>query len=247
MELRKYDASDVLDIDFLEDYKRGMQLFYSELVNLNTNIFIMQKINEFPFKLFCSPNDTIFFTTVLKNLYDVSILTVTKLVTDQAGDLSTLLQFKNQVVKFIKTEYRDSLIEMLKQNKFDNNIRLMLDTATSIRNSRIAHLKIDTIFSDQVKRLKIDELVELAKILNSLLQTLSFNVEQLMIPLPYSEYVRQNTDIEKILDNIALNSNIIKMPEIIPSDAWVRHKKKMNQSEINTLNDYRKKFNLSEV
>lgn len=247
MELRSYDASSVLDDVFLEEYKRGMQLFYSELVNLNTNIYIMKKISEFPFRLFCAPTDTIFFTTVLKNLYELSILTITKLVTDKAGDLSTLLQFKNQVVKSIKPEYREALVELLKKNKFDNNIHDMLDIATNIRNSRIAHLKIDTIFNDQIKSLKIDELEKLAQLLNSLLQAVSFNVEQIMIPLPYSEYSRQNTDIEKILDNVALNSNLIKMPDIIPADAWERHKKKMKQSDIENLNKYRRKFNLSEV
>lgn len=247
LDLRSYDASTILDNSFLEDYKRGMQLFYSELVNLNTNIFIINKINQFPFGLFCTPANTIFFSTVLKNLYDVCILTITKLATDKAGDLSTLLQFKNQVVRFIKPEFKDALIETLKQHKFNNNIEKMLGSASSLRNSRIAHLKIDTIFNDEIKRLKIDELVELANILNLLLQAVSFNVEQLMLPLPYTEYNKRTTDIESILDNLAINSNIIRLPDLIPVDAWDRRKKKMKQKEIETLNVYRKKFNLSEI
>jgi len=247
VDIRALDASEVLSNTFLEEYKQGMRLFYFELVNLNTNVYIMEKINEFPFKLFCSPTNTIFFSTVIKNLYDVSILTITKLAADKAGDLSTLLQFKNQVIKSIKPEYRDELRELLKQTKFDNGITSMLSIATAIRNSRIAHLKINDIFNDQIKRLKIENLKELAETLNSLLQALSFNVEQLLVPLTYSEYAIQNSDIENILDSIARGSNILNLPETVPTDAWERQKKRMSLTEIEKLNMYRKKFGLPEA
>lgn len=246
MNLRSSDANKVLDEDFIEDYKRGMQLFYFELVNLNTNIFIIEKIQNFNFKLFCSGPNTIFFTTVLKNLYDSSILTITRLSTDKASGLSTLLQFKNQVIKSVKREYKKDLIGLFKQNKFDNKINDMLQIATEIRNSRIAHLKINTIFDEEIKGLKIDDLKELTKLLNSLLQAMSFNVEQLMIPLPYSEYSKQSTDIELILDDIVRRSNIINMPETTPS-VWERYIRKLSQKDIDVINSYRRKFDLPEV
>jgi hypothetical protein len=41
---------DVLEADFVDEYRQGMQFFYSSLVELHTNIFILEKVLAFPFE-----------------------------------------------------------------------------------------------------------------------------------------------------------------------------------------------------
>jgi len=72
----------VLEAEFVDEYRQGMQFFYSSLVELHTNIFILEKVLAFPFRLFAGP-DQIFFRQVVINFYDISILTITRVAADQ--------------------------------------------------------------------------------------------------------------------------------------------------------------------
>ncbi len=130
---------DVLEAEFVDEYRQGMQFFYSSLVELHTNIFILEKVLAFPFRLFAGP-DQIFFRQVVINFYDISILTITRVAADQNGDLFTLPRFKNAVVQHIKDAHRGPLQERLRAVRFDEATRELLAKAKAIRNQRIAHL-----------------------------------------------------------------------------------------------------------
>jgi hypothetical protein len=54
MNISNLSASVVLEETFLDDYKIGMDHFYSELAELNTIIYLSEKIANFPFDLFLS-------------------------------------------------------------------------------------------------------------------------------------------------------------------------------------------------
>src|ERR1700694_4584974 len=132
-------SEDMLEADFVDEYKRGMQFFYSHLVELHTNIFILEKVLVFPFHLFAGP-DQIFFRQVIINFYDVSILTITRVAADQAGDLFTLPRFKNAIVQHIKDACREIFLTRLREVRFDEETEKLLARAKTIRNQRIAHI-----------------------------------------------------------------------------------------------------------
>ncbi len=116
----------VLEKGSIDKYKKNIDFFWDELTKLNTNIFIIKKIDEFPFVLFCSPEDTIFFSRVFWNFYENSVLIITKLAKDKGGDLHTLLQFKNWVFKQIKSEYESDFRQKLREVKFDLGTKKIL-------------------------------------------------------------------------------------------------------------------------
>ena len=77
---------DVLQSDFLDEYQEVMTFFHLQLTRLNVDLFIVEKILDFPSDLFVAPPDNIFLIQIVHNFFQVSTLQITKIVTDQGGD-----------------------------------------------------------------------------------------------------------------------------------------------------------------
>jgi hypothetical protein len=249
----KLKADVVLKKSSIDEYQKSIDFFYDQLVKLNTNIFIIKKIFEFPFDMFCSPYDKVFFSMVMWNFYENSILAITKLTTDQRRDVYTLPKFKNWVYKQVEAKYILEFKNWMKKSKFDLKIIRILKNAVDLRNKMIAHFNKHLLLgTGKVKHLNIKELEELKDRLNSVLDTLSFNVEHEMLPFSYSKNViwpkgvDHRPDIETILDSIAKNSDLLSMPERLP-EIWKYTKENYDEEGIKIINKYRKKFNLPEV
>ncbi len=240
----------VLEKGSIDEYKKTINFFWDELMKLNMNIFIIKKIFEFPFDLFCPPENKIFFSRVVWNFHENSVLIITKLATDVGGDLHTLLQFKNWVFNHIKSEYISDFRRKLRKVKFDLGTKKIFDKAKNLRDYAFAHFNREKL--EQIPIISLSELEKLGNKLNSLFDALLFNAEYEMLPLSYSENVirpkevEHQTDIERILDLIAKNSELLNMPERFPEE-WKYHKENYNEEAIKTINEWRKKFNLPEV
>ena len=83
MDISNLNAEDILIEAGLYEYEAGMSFFYSELVELKVILYIAEKIIDFPFELFTSSDQTIFFSTVMRSFHDSAILIITRLATDQ--------------------------------------------------------------------------------------------------------------------------------------------------------------------
>jgi hypothetical protein len=246
----RLNADVVLKKGSIDEYQKNINFFWFQLTKLNTDIFIIKKISEFPLGIFCSHQNTIFFSRAGWNFYENSVLIITKLATDKGEDLHTLRQFRNWVLKQIKSEYRFDFRQKLKKVKFDLGAEKIFNKAKDLRDFVIAHLNRDKL--EQLPDLNLSELEKLRDKLNSLFDALCFNVEYEMLPLSYSERaihpkgVDHRTDIEVILDLIAKNSDLLNMPEHSP-EVWNYHKEIYDEEAIKIINKYRKKFNLPEV
>ena len=205
---------DVFEAGFIDEYKQGMRFFYSSLVELHTNIFILEKVLAFPFRLFAGP-DQIFFRQVIINFYDTSILTITRVAADQDGDLFTLPRFKNAVVQHIEDAYREPLHERLKAVRFNEATRELLARAKAIRNQRIAHITqqfAEDFFQRPLEQLgfNLGELKTLRNSVTELFQSLAINATYRMLPNGYDTDSGQS-DIEQLLDGIADKSSVLRM------------------------------------
>lgn len=225
----------------IDEYKKTINFFWDELTKLNMNIFIIKKIFEFPFDLFCPLENKIFFSRVVWNFYENSVLIITKLATDKGRDLHTLRQFKNWVREQIKEEYKSDFRQKLREVKFDLGTNKIFHKAKDLRDNVYAHFKREKL--EQIPIISLSELEKLRDKLNSLFDALLFNAEYDML-LP--SYIENQTDIETILDLIAKNSELLNMPECFPED-WKYDKENYDEKAIKTINEYRKKFNLPEV
>jgi hypothetical protein len=253
MNFTNLNAKDVLEETRIKEYELGMNFFHSELVELNVILYLAEEIVHFPFDLFVYRDNTLFFSTVMRSFYESAVLLITKVATDQKGDLFTLLQFKNKIRDWVKPELKKEFDAHLKNLRFDAEVKNLLEKARGLRNHRIAHTTQEFISGGvTLYRPDIYELKKLRDELNSLLDALSFNVEYSKLPLQYDSRVihpkgsNYKTDIEEILHSIVKDSNLLSLPEENP-ERWERRKSRLTVEELETINRYRRKFNLEAV
>ena len=248
MNLADLSAKDVLDENGLAEYEAGINFFFSELVELNTFLYLAEKIMQFPFNLFASGENTVFFSMVLKSFHDAIVLSITRLVTDQGKDWFTLNVFKNKVRELIKPEFKNQFDERLRRARFDKEVDSLLKKTRDLRVNRIAHTSNAFILSSiPLYRLSMNELSELRNALNFLLNTISFNTEYVMLPMSYNQIdTGGQPDIEEILDCLARNSHVLNLPEN-SLEEWRHSRLYLSEGDLSFLNQYRRKFNLPEV
>ncbi len=215
------NKKDVISPEYLKDYDDGINFFYSELVKLNTNMFIIKKIIEFPLNLFCSLDDRIFLSMVANNFFEYSIVIVSRLVNDESKDCFTIHKFEKSISRdFIKPEYRIAFDKRIKSTMFKKLMKDILKRIRVLRTRRIVHT-LEKPFKNttNIVPVNIKELDKLISHMNLLFENLSFNVAHMMIPVSYNSEVRHpegpdpRTDIEKILDCIVKESTFFNMPE----------------------------------
>ena len=251
-DISRLNAKDVLEESHLQEYEERMNFFFSELVELNTIIYLTKQIIEFPLDLF-GMNRSFFLSMVMGSFHNTAILIVTRLLTDQSAHAFTLKVFKNRVRGWVKVEFKDNYYARLKKVRFDAEIKALLQTAKDLRDNRVAHLDQNMV-SGKVKvfRPTLIGLEKIREALNSLFSALSFNQEWVMLPLEYSPKVlrpnnTQNaTDIDRILDGIARSSALLNMPEQRPN-SWPYRKPHLTKDQLDKLNLYRVKFGMPEV
>jgi hypothetical protein len=252
-DIHELNPKDVLNREFIPEYEKGIDYLYMQLVHLNVSIYILEKIINFNFELFSTPERNIFFQSVLHNFYEASLLTITRLATDTGSDIYSLIYFKNRVRENILPDYLSSFNKRLRKARFTASIKGILLRARILRNERIGHtLKDIALGNKEGTRLDFEELISLRDALNEVLDSLSFNVGHMMLPMDYDSTVQypsgyhHQTDIDEILDGIAKNSIMLNLPENNPR-AWGHWIKKLSEKELELVNNYRIKFRLSEV
>jgi hypothetical protein len=128
----------------------------------------------------------------------------------------------------------------------------MLGRAKRLRNERVGHVKQDVVLGiSEGAGLNFLELKSLRDALNSLLDALSFNVDYMMLPVPYDPRVQHpvgsnhKPDIEELLDCVAMNSALLNLPEKNPI-MWKFWRARSPEAQISQINYYRKKLGLPE-
>lgn len=183
----------MLDEEALQEYQNNITLFYDEIVELNTSIFIWEKIDSFPFLLFSNPMDNIFFPSVTNNILDANLMRITRLLTDEGSDLITIPKFKDWIIKHVKTEYIGDFRKSLKALKFDGKTKDVLERIKNIRISKIAHLKKN----GTNQKVSLDELKILRDKITDILSFLGFDVE--LILNRYQLVMKLSTLIEYLI------------------------------------------------
>lgn len=243
-------AEQVLIEEGLAEYKQGMDFFSAYLVELNTNLYMVEHIFQFPFDVLfpTSEGSTIFFGQVARNALQMSVLCITKLVSDAGDGLYTLRQFKNKVVRMVKPEYQQAFRERLKVAWDDSTVQDLLQRAKNLRNTRIAHFHqsfVQESFDATMKQehLLFSEAEALRDKLNDMFQALAFGVRYGTLPLSYE---MGHPDIEDVLIGYAGRSSLLNLPESNPI-YWQQMQPKINEEDIKMLNYYRRKLYLNEV
>ena len=246
-------AEEAIADDKLPEYKRIISFFGSEALHLRLNVFIIEQILQFPFPLFTQLDDRWFFSEVYGNSFDVAMLIVTRLLHDTGERLCPLLPFRGRMMKeLIKPEYKPYLQKRLKQAKFDRRMAKAKHKAVGIRNARIAHVQQEFVEQMQTERVLLGDLWALRDGVIALIDALSFNARLCVGPPGYDPDIcypkgqDQRTDIEKLLDSVAAQSDLLNYPERYPAQ-WPDRKASLTEDQLKEFNRYRKKLGLSQV
>lgn len=248
LELGKHDrAENVLVESCLAEYKQGMSFFTPYLTELNVNLFIVERIFQFPLELLFGggPDNAIFFGQVVRNALQMSVLCITKLVSDADRDFYTLRQFKNKVIRMVKPEYQHAFRQRLKAAWDDSSVQDLLQRAKSLRDTRIAHFHrsfIQESFDSTIKQedLLFSEVKALCDKLNAMFQALAFGVQHGMLPL---SYWAGHADIDNVLDRLARTSDLVNMAERNPA-FWQHRQRNLTEEQAGVVHFYRIKFGL---
>jgi len=253
--LRELQPADVIESSWLEEYEESIQRMWQELVLLNSNLYILDKLLSFPFDLFVAPDRRAFFRLVEINLFRSCIMIVWKLVADRGPDSLTLRRFKNEIREHIRCKYSGGFDAALKETKFDKQTAQLLQPIKALRNKRIAHLDKDFNLSPEQReemRVSLSDLKVVRDALNQLFELLCFGHQRVVLPIEYYPEVENppgvdaRSDIEEFLDNIARDSPLLNMPENEPQH-WPYDRRSLSKDDLQRLNEYRRKFGLPEV
>ena len=216
-------------------------------VELHHNIS-SSRILDFPFDLFTSPVDDYFLHLVVDNFLQVSVLQITKLITDSNGHTRTLRQFKNFMDTAVKDEYLTDYRKVLKQAKFNPRIERLIDKAKKLRDKEIAHSEP----GEEVDALTFGEIKDIVREMTKLFEVASFSTEYRYLIIAYDPTVQhppgadRRPDIERILDSIAKESHVLHEPETNPV-AWPYLRQAWTPKKVEQFNRYRRKCGLPEV
>jgi hypothetical protein len=246
-------AADVLEDNYLATYERDLSEFFSQLVRFNTNIFILDKLVSFPFDLFGDHDGDIFFSMVAMNSFETCILLIYKILRDSDDTTYSIQRFRNDIARHVKPLYETEYKVHLKRSKIERKAEGLLEKADYVRNNRIAHLNKTTDLSHPgVPTINLGEIHQIQKGLNSLFKSIGFESDYILLPIPYDPSVSHpvgsdnRADIERILDRIARESPLLNLPESNPL-LWKSYRQRVKQHDLERLNLYRQRFNMTLV
>ncbi|MHB1559669.1 MAG: hypothetical protein ACYC61_19650 [Isosphaeraceae bacterium] len=250
-QFRQKAAEDILKPEELDRYRSEMRYFHDHLSVLHHNLYFVQQIADFPFDLFVHPAEDLFLRFVADNFLQVSILDITKLTTDSGGDAHTLRQFNTFMNGAVRDEYLDEYRNVLREARFTPRTNDLIDRAKALRDRQIAH-SIAPRRGERPVHLSFGEIREIAQELTKLFEIAAFDAEYHYLTVAYNPAVRRpmggdhRPDIERILDGVARDSPVLRLPESNPI-AWEHSSERRSDAWMSTLNRYRRKLGLPEV
>ncbi len=238
----------VISENWLVTYYDERNVIWHELVQLNTNLFFLNKILTFPFHVF-SPRGIkpIFWQTVFNNLFEVSTLSLWRIYVDSSSKTITIPKWKTSILKNLRElKYQKAIQRDLKLINYNTTERNIEKRIGELRNKVIGHLDREWVLhaSDGVpqdRKVYIHELHEITKTINATFKLLCFGEEFIIDEIEYLNeglYPSHLTDIDQLLCHVATDSQALYMPEEDP-ELWPDIMAQYSQEDIEAFNYYR--------
>lgn len=254
---RPIPASAVLKPEAIPQYRTDGDLLWSQTVALNANLYLLERLSRFPFDLFIGGSD-LCWTLFEDSLYESSLLAIWRIAVDTGRDFLTLRRLRAFVFEnSIPGESIDKIRRELGELDFDGKMKAVETQIRTLRHSWHAHLRSDAAAARDgtipaAPNLPLPQLQEIAEHINAFSRILSFDWGRGFIYMEYEPAVVHargsdgRSDIERELDDIAFNSDLLHMPERVPRD-WPHQRKLLSEGQLEQLNLYRRKLDLPDA
>lgn len=242
------NPEDVLKPDFLQQYNELHQDIWHRLIQINTNIQILETIQKFPFHRIYYPKENIFWESVYWNFLYTSVALIHTLVTDAGNGEHTLMRFKNRVRPWLVDSEKPAYQALLKTVKFAREIQAIRQKVAAIRHKVVAHRFLDASPSPQVQSVEgvtVSQLRSLYDVTEKIFCACSFGTEYLTTLYPKGTCAGKpiEKDIDHILDLIVKDSPWLNHPER-RGELWKDERQYKSEEYLNELNTWRQKFGL---
>ncbi len=256
VDLPSVDPTELFTNSWFQEYQRQQKTIGYELLKLNACLFVLNKIEVFPFFLFAPYREkSLFWRLTSDCMAESAVLVIWKVYIDNDARGLTLRQFKNGIIKNLKNdEVRESLQATLRHDDFEGQLSQFEKFEKKVYDLRlniVAHWNQDWISADDTFRalhaIGFSQLQAVADILNKFFQLLCFGSGFTTMPSDY-EITKHDPssiiDIDELLDDIARKSEALYWPEKNPH-IWQQRKAELSTDEIDIFNRYREKFELA--
>jgi hypothetical protein len=181
------NLEELVKSDYIDEYTEKIRFFWSELVELNIILYIVEKIFEFPLELF-RPNhhsSHLFFGTVMMSFHQTATLIISRLSTDGGSDIYTLFRFKNDLLRhWLTNDGKTTLMERLQEVDEAQIRKMTRQKIRDLRNFRYAHTLIEAFNPGvEVYHPGLEDLKEICTLLNSLFDALTLHTRYGKLPI----------------------------------------------------------------
>jgi hypothetical protein len=248
MDINNKKPEDVLKPEFVQTYGKLHKDIWGRLIHVNTNLTILEKMQNFPFHRIYSPQGNIFWTMVYWNFLYMSVVFLHSLTIDKGNKKHVLKMFANRILaNWIKDAYKPEYQKLLKEAKLDKRIKPIRAKIKNMRDKVIAHRILDMSRASvtHVEGVKTAELHQVYEDVERLFRVCSFGA-QYISNFYVSGIIRGKPvkeDIDELLDLILKNSNWLNKPER-KKDFWPAIREIMSAEDIAELNEFRKKYGM---
>ena len=183
----------VIKPEYLEEYESGVKhIWQNGLVGLNTNLFILRKLIDFPFDIFFLASEIVFWNLTMARLYESSILIIYHLVLDQDKRTFHLGNLRDEIfAKYCKESSKEMVTLRMKEINSDSALTNELKNRILFyRNNYIGHLKSEKDFNQWINEkhkgyVTISELEQIRDTLNRHFGELCFGIGYKELPIFY--------------------------------------------------------------
>jgi hypothetical protein len=253
IDLNLVDPKELFTDSWFEEYQIQKKIIGYELAELNACLLVLRKINAFPFHIFAPYREKSTFWELTSTTYFKSaVMTICKVWIDPNKEGLTLQRFKNEIMQNLQDQgVRTALQNAWRQVECEGKFSPSKSEMWTFRSNIVAHWNRDWLrASDEFRHTRAIDLCQLqsmADMLKELFQLLCFGSD--FITLPQDYYIANynpgyGIDIDELLDDIARKSRALYWPEEKPH-LWQEQKVNLSPDDIETFNQYRKKFGLA--
>ena len=247
MDLEELKIDQVINNNFIEDYTKHIEAIWWQIVELDTDIYILNKLSKLPFETFhlTFPSSP-FWGQIYKTLFDMSLLIIWRISFDPNKKSLTLNKI-NQLIQ--KNSVSDDIIEKLKTLELSPWIVDTKIKVEKLRHKLIGHsdIIINTYKPQEffnMYRVRLNDLEKCRDDIVRYFDILCFDHNYSTRTREYLDFVDSDreTDIDKIFNLMVKDSPIFKMQDEHP-EFWEKYyKKKIDKKDLEIIDYYRAKL-----
>ncbi len=225
--LLESSPSVVIQESWIKQYEDYVHVIWYELVRMNGNIFVLDKITSFPWAVFEPVRPTEHFWLLTRiALYESTVLGLWRLASDDHADVITLPRLRRQVNLHVLPKHQEAFRRLARAARFSAELKSVRRKIEQLRQNHIAHLNVvERLNAGSIGSPPIVDLRRYCDRLSELFRVLCFGKAKMEWPLGYfpgrvpSVMDDPRTDIERTLDAIAEQSSVMQQFRK-DDDAW---------------------------